>query len=289
MMQLRTKNYYHQKVADVLFYINNNIGGDLSVKTLSEIFGISFFHFHRILRASIDEPLGNYIDKIRLETALKLIRYSKDNLSEIAISIGFNDISSFSKAFSKEFGISPRDFKDDKNIILNTHVDYKVEKNKLVHNIKPKMIITNDKNIYFIRLKAKYGSELVAKAWDELADFATKNKLFGWKPDIFSIYYDDPDVVGIDSCISEVCIASAKEVLLSGRVGAKQLKGGKYAVFRYKGPYDYLWDLYILIYKDWLMNTDIKLRDFPTIEKYLNFSPKTDPNRLLTEIYLPIE
>jgi AraC family transcriptional regulator len=289
MIQEKTQHYYQQKVTEVLQYINNNIGGDLSVKTLSSHFGISFFHFHRILRAALDEPLGSYIDRDRLETAVKLIRYSNDTLSEIATNIGFNDLSSFSKAFSKEFGISPNEYRNDINTILNTHIDFYFDKNAIVGNLKPKIINVSDKMVYYIQLKTKYGSDVVYKAWDELEDFAAKNKLFGWRPEFFAIYYDDPDIIPIDECISDVCFSSRKEVKLSGSVNSKLITGGKYAVFRYKGSYEHLWNLYVAIYKDWLMCTDFKLRDCPSIEKYLNYTPKTKPEKLLTEIYLPID
>ena len=132
-------------------------------------------------------------------------------------------------------------------------------------------------------------SDVVSKAWDELAGFAAENKIIGWKPDIFSIYYDDPDITDIDLCSSDICIATSKILREEGRIRFKTVPGAKYLVFRYKGSYDYLWDIYNCIYKDWILQSDYKLLDMPSVEKYLTYSHNTKEEDQLTEIYIPIE
>lgn len=288
-MQQETTSYYQQKADEVIRYIHNHLADDLNVKVLSEKFGISFFYFHRILKASLNEPLGSYINRTRLETAVRLIRYSDGQLSDIAVSIGYSDVSSFSKAFSKEFGLSPQEFKTNKEIVLNTHIDYRInDSGTIVSDIKPKIITLPDKKVVFISVIGKYGGDEVIKAWDDLIGFAMQSKLIGWKPDFFSIYYDDPDELGAENCTSDICMATKKQVIPRGQIGYKTVTGGKFAVFRYKGPYERLWELYESIYRGWVLTTNTKLRDLPSVEKYLSYSPKTKPENLLTEIYLPI-
>lgn len=290
MIQDKTISYYHQKASEVLQYINNNIGSDLNIRYLAERFHISFYHFHRIMRAFLDEPLGEYINRVRLETAVSLLKYSSEPLTSIAGNIGYADLSSFSKAFSREFGISPTEFRNDQSLVLNTHIDYRMNSDrKIIVQLKPKIITLPDKKVCYIHVTGKYGSDEVQKAWDELEEFSKRYKLPGWRPEFFAIYYDDPDVVDPDLCSSDVCIATKKDLKEEGRIKFKTIKGEKCMVFRYKGPYEQLWDIYDYIYKDWIIKTDHTLRDLPTFEKYLNFSPQTKPENLLTEIYIPIE
>jgi AraC family transcriptional regulator len=242
------------------------------------------------MKAALDEPLGEYINRVRLETAIKLLRYSNEPVIEIANNVGYSDLSSFSKAFSKEFGISPNDFRNDKSIVLNTHIDYRIgNEKKIIVNLKPKIISVPDKKVCYINVVGKYGSEVTYKAWDELGDFALQNKLIGWKPELFAIYYDDPDVIDINLCSSDICIVTTKNFKEDEKIKSKTIKGFKYLVFRYKGSYDYLWDIYNYIYRDWILQSDYKLIDAPSFEKYLNFSHNTKPEKLLTEIYIPIE
>ncbi|MFH1197092.1 MAG: AraC family transcriptional regulator [bacterium] len=288
-MREGTVTYYQQKIDEVLIYVSNNLGGDLSIKTLAEYSCISHFHFHRLMKAAFNEPLGSYIDRVRIDTAVKLIRYSNETLLEIALKIGYNDLSSFSKAFSKEFGISPSDFKNDNTMILNTHVDYRIDvPGNFIADIKPKVKTVPDKDVIYIRVKGKYGGDETLKAWNEMTAFVRGRNLLGWNPDVFSIYYSDPDEVGDNNCISDICMVTKKDMTLSSRIQKQKVEGGKFASFRYQGPYERLWDVYNYIYKHWLMTTDFKLRDKPIIEKYLTLSEKTKPEDLITEIYLPI-
>ena len=158
MIQNKTITYYQKKTADVLQYISNNAGENLSIRILSGLFGISFYHFHRIMKAALNEPLGEYINRVRLETSLKLLRYSTEQLTEIAQNIGYSDLSSFSKAFTKEFGISPLEYRNDKSIILNTNIDYRISnERKIIVNLKLKIISVPDKKVCYITVKGKYG------------------------------------------------------------------------------------------------------------------------------------
>jgi AraC family transcriptional regulator len=290
MIQEKTVNYYQQKVTEVLSYIDNHLGDDLNVKYLAERFGISHFHFHRIMQAAINQPLGNYINNRRLDLAAKLIRYSNEPLGEIAIHIGYNDLSSFSKAFTKTFGISPQIYRNDKMITLNTHIDYFAHGNTVVcKEIIPKMITLPPIQVYSIEVTGRYGGTETIEAWDELYDFTLKNRLLEWKPDVFSVYYSDPDVVPDELCESEICVASKKSIPTTGRIQMRKMEGGKFAVFRYKGSYDLLWELYDAIYRSWLPQSGLKLCDSPFREKYLNYQPTTKPEKLLTEVYIPVE
>jgi AraC family transcriptional regulator len=175
-MQNETTTYHKKKVSEVTNYIDNHLSDDLNVKLLSEQFGISFFHFHRILKAYLNEPIGSHINRARLETTVKLIRYSNEPLSDIAQKIGYNDCSAFSKAFSKEFGLSPQEFKSNKAIGLNTHVDYTInDAGKLNQNIKHKIIQLPDKPVIYTRVKGEYGGEAFNRKWEDFLGFATQN------------------------------------------------------------------------------------------------------------------
>ncbi len=289
-MKNATITYYQRKVEDTLQYVHNHLDENLSINELAQYAGISQFHFHRILKGVLNEPIGAYINKVRLDTAVKLIRYTDESINSIAAKIGYNDVSSFSKAFSKEFGTSPQEYKSNREMLLNTNVDYLIDdKGKLVSEIKPKIFLFPDKKVIYIRVIGEYGGQKVMDAWEQLITFVTQHKLLGWNPEFYSIYYDDPENVGVENCISDLCFVTKKDIVDTSIFKSNQLSRGKYAVFRYKGPYERLWELYNTIYGDWLLTADYKLRDVPTMEKYINYSPKTPPNSLLTDIYIPIE
>lgn len=112
------KPFYKEKLNVIIEYINSHLDSKINIKTLAEISCFSPYHFHRISRALLGEPIGAYISRVRLETAAKMIRYSTSEIETIAYSVGFETPSSLSKAFKIHFGISPSAYRKNKSITL---------------------------------------------------------------------------------------------------------------------------------------------------------------------------
>lgn len=285
-----TLNYYEQKVDDLIIYIQNNLDKDLNVKTLAEKSNISFFHFHRIVKACLGMPLGTYVNNIRLDTAARIIKYTNENLSDIAIKVGYNDLSAFSKSFIREFGISPSDYRQNKESIISSHINFLFKTDSIVKfDITPKIKIIPDRKVAYIQIRGRYGGKECDEAWNILLDYARTNKIISWNPEAFSIYYDDPEVEGIDNCLFDSCIAIKRITPETDKVKTKQIEGGKYLSFRYKGPYENLWDVYNLIFQEIISHNIYKVKDMPIIENYIKYSVKTKPEKLITEICIPVE
>jgi AraC family transcriptional regulator len=285
-----TSAYYQQKGYDVINYIHNHLSEELNLKLLSEQFGISFFHFQRILKGYLNESLGSYINRIRLEKALEIIRYSDLPISEIALQIGYSDCSAFSKAFSREFGFSPQKFKSNNQIVLNTHIDFRISNtDRLVSDLKPKIVVLADKPVVFTKFKGDFTGQEYNLVWDKFWDVVTRNNILSWKPDVFSAFYDNPFETPSSDCRAECCIATNKKASDAGNVETRTFTGGKYAMFRYKGPHERLLEINGFLLKKWLNKSTLQYRNSPLLEKYLNNYRYVDPYSLLTEIYIPIE
>lgn len=291
MSREATTNYYQSKVQEVIHYIENNLDQELSIKTLAERSNISFYHFHRIFKASVGTPLGTYINRLRLDTAAKLIRYSGISIGEIALKIGYNDVSAFSKSFTREFSITPTDYRQNRESLINSSIDLQWNHENIEnYHLRPKIKIVPPIHALCIEVRGEYGGQGTEEAWKALIDYATSNRLIGWNPDAFSIYYDDPDEKGIDNCLSDLCIAVRKKVNPDAPLKIKEIEGGKFLVFRYQGPYEKLWHVYNHLFKEHFLRADkYKLRDAPILEKYIKYSEKTRPENLLTDILIPVD
>ncbi|MBU0763534.1 MAG: GyrI-like domain-containing protein [Bacteroidetes bacterium] len=282
-----TKKDYHERINKVLLYINAHLEENLELEKLATVSNFSVFHFHRILRAHLNESVGLYIYRVRMDTAAKLISLTEMQINEIGWKVGYDTPSSFSKAFRKRFGVSPQEYRNADNEALNYNVSF--DKSKTEIEMKTKIKELNEKRIIFIHAIGKYGDESISPAWDKLIDFAKKNRLFGWKTEFFGICHDDPGVTEEDKCRYDACITIAKEVKPEGEVGVTTISGGKYAIFRVKGSYEQLDKAYTYIFRTWLPESGYKLRDVPSLEKYLNSPKRTKPHKLQTEIYIPVE
>lgn len=97
---------YNEKIADVLSYINENLSKDLSVDELASRTYLSRYHFMRLFKEQTGYTVHNYIRQKRLTLAARLIRDGM-SASHAAAECGFSDYSTFHRAFTSTFGVSP--------------------------------------------------------------------------------------------------------------------------------------------------------------------------------------
>lgn len=284
-MKLDTHNEYHKQINKVVDYINFNLTKSIDLKSLADIANISEFHFHRIFKAFIGEPLGAYLTRLRLESAAQKLRTTKFNLEQIAEKTGYQSQHSLSKAFKKHFGITPTAFRNIETFWGSKH---KKEETILL-DIEPIIKELDKKEFVYIRIISKYGSdEEYALGWKKIWDFAKQNSILDFSNEYLGLSFDDPNITKENKCRFYACITTNKKIKPSGEFGISFIEKGKYAIFTLKGDYSGLQKLYNYIYCNWLPNCPYKLRNTMPFEKYLNNPDKVKKEELLTEIYIPI-
>ncbi len=82
-----------------------------SVESLAEHVNMSISQLSRKLNALIDQPPGQLIRSLRLQRAADLLAQKAGSVSEVCYKVGFNDNAYFSRAFKKQFGCSPSEYK----------------------------------------------------------------------------------------------------------------------------------------------------------------------------------
>ena len=92
-------------------YIEEHLEEDLSLEKLSEVFYASKYHIAHVFKDNIGLSIHQYITKKRLNLCREAIS-GKMGITEAYHKFGFGDYSSFYRAFKKEYGISPKDFRD---------------------------------------------------------------------------------------------------------------------------------------------------------------------------------
>jgi AraC family transcriptional regulator len=104
-------NFYVSVINDVVDYIEWNMGENLQLGDLSKRAGISDFHFNRIFKTVTGITLKQYVLGRKLTHALEQLRNTDQSVIEIALDLGFEYPEVFSRAFKKQFGLSPSDFR----------------------------------------------------------------------------------------------------------------------------------------------------------------------------------
>jgi signal transduction histidine kinase/ligand-binding sensor domain-containing protein/DNA-binding response OmpR family regulator len=85
---------------------------DFSTEEFGEELGMSRMQVHRKLKALTGKSAIQYIRKVKLDKAKKMIQEKNGNISEIAYSLGFGSPAYFTKCFKEEFGHPPSEISD---------------------------------------------------------------------------------------------------------------------------------------------------------------------------------
>ncbi len=285
------KAFYEQNLNIIIEYIHNNLDRKIDIKTLAEISNLSLFHFHRISRALLREPIGAYISRARLETAAKMIRYTSLDIESIAYNVGFETPSSLSKQFKARFGISPSAYRKDKSFTIKKTESMLTlfKRDKTLNIKKPKILNIEEKTCIYLRLQGHYSTLNYVAAYEKLWKEVKAQKLFTAGIEHLGLSYNDPHVTDSDKLRYDTCLIIKKDASPTGDIGVKTLKSGKFAVFLYKGSYEFFQDVYDYIFNDWFLNSQYELREETVREKHISNPERTEPHELKTEIYIPIK
>ena len=284
-MKTVTKNDYIRRINKVVEYINNHLDDRLDLRKLASVANLSDYHFHRIFKGIIGEPPIAFIARLRRETAAQLLRYSPLSVEDIAFNIGYESASSLSKAFRDQYNITPTEYRTNKDI----YIMKKVETASGITLKEPKIVELEPQSIIYVALTGEYGSLDYNDAYARLWACVKEQKLFTKGIETICLSYDDPKITESYRQRTDVCLVVHKPARPDGEVCCKELQGGRYAVFFYQGAYSNLSSVYDAIFGKWLTANPYELRNVPVFEKYLNNSRKTAPEKLKTEIYLPIK
>jgi len=94
-------------------YIMQNYQEDISLQDLSDVAAYSPWQALRIFSEITGKTPFAYIRDIRLSEAAKKLRDSKLSVLDIALSLAFGSHEGFTKAFSRQFGLSPKQYRKE--------------------------------------------------------------------------------------------------------------------------------------------------------------------------------
>ena len=276
---------YYQRFNEVLKHIHFHLDEKLDLDKLASIALVSKHHFHRLIKAYLGESLGSYINRIKVETGAKLLKYSDNSISEIAYKIGYETPTSFNKSFKKQFGVSPSEFRKNPNhsfeIIKNSTKKITFDLTQETKTIQPILVLSNQSK-GLINMIDK------TEVWGELMKFSKKNHLLNPQTNLYGITWDDPSITSKQYIRYDACISIEKEIKHS-RFVIKEIGGGKYMCFTFKGDYKYLGDVYDQIFREYILSKKVSLREEVLFDQYLNDINATASDELLTVIYIPIQ
>ena len=104
------------QAARIQAFVDENLQTTIRTSHLSAIAGLSTWHFSRSFKQTFGESPHAYVIRKRLETACHLMMTSSASLTEIALSVGFSDLSHLASRFRQAFGQRPSSWRRERQI-----------------------------------------------------------------------------------------------------------------------------------------------------------------------------
>lgn len=106
--EISTGNKY---VEEAKKYMKIHFPYKITVTQVAEALNISDRYLYNLFVKQESIPPKKYLSKLKINRACDMLKNSSCSVSEVAISVGFDDVLAFSRFFSKSLGISPTEFR----------------------------------------------------------------------------------------------------------------------------------------------------------------------------------
>lgn len=109
-IQDTTSHHSSLNLSDVLKYIEENYR-TITLDDVCEKFNYSRGHIQRVFKQSTGFTFLEFVTRIKINRACKLLQNDSLTVQNIAEELGFNDDSSFYRSFKKQTGLSPSEYR----------------------------------------------------------------------------------------------------------------------------------------------------------------------------------
>ena len=98
-------------VDEVQSYISQHYAERLTLTDIANQFYISPYYLSRLFKRHAGVNVSTYVNKVRVEQAKGMLRYSLLPVADVACACGFNDPNYFSRVFARIMGIPPSEYR----------------------------------------------------------------------------------------------------------------------------------------------------------------------------------
>ena len=280
------RRLYAQRMAAAIRYIEANLEGDLRLPVLAARAHSSVFHFHRQFRAHTGIPLARYVRLLRLRRASQQLAFEPGcSITDIALSAGFDNAESFSRAFRQLHGEAPSQFRAapqwrewQTQPLIRAGTD-------LMH-YPVELIDFPSTRVAAVEYQGPPQHMLSASA--KLIAWRRRNGVSPGQGQTFALFYDDPESVIEAQFRFVVGVSFEGEVTPNPEgVRSKLIAGGRCARVRHHGSREHI-PAADFLYRMWLPDSGERLRDHPLMMHLVNVGPDLNPAQMITDVYLPL-
>lgn len=254
-------NLYIRMVNEVIDYIEKNINQTLTLQGIAEKFYVSEFHFSRLFKIITGINLKQYILGRKLTVASQSLKTQDNTVTGVALDYGFEYPEVFSRAFKKQFGISPSLYKNGSYTIEEITKAEVVERN--ISNIKGTFTIKEN----YIYLDGFHLEGVFIEVNERSSDFDTNLDTTGSNfLNTYLDYFEDKNLYSVVNCheddSGEYTVFFGAKLSPDNHIGkldSRIIPAGWYACFKYYGNMLDMRTTFVDDFYRWIMIKEIEL------------------------------
>lgn len=267
--------------------ISDNLSEPMLVQQLSDRVGLSKFHLHRIFAAQTGFELSEYMQRRKMERALAMLTKDNNSVIDVALAVGYESHSSFSRVFKQSFGVTPNQVRQGSK--PEPLIQYKKKNKGEFEQIETKWLYLPETKVlgkYCKGFSQSSFAEIANEKYQELTELSARKGYLKSEP------------VGVALTNPWSNKAEEAEFFCGFLSGLEQYgteleqyiwPAGNYICSTYTGPYQQMWQYISRLHSLWVEQNNIKLATRQVVQKYLNHPAFTAPENLQTELYFLVK
>ena len=289
---------YHRRLCRAIDFISANLTSNLSVADIAQAASFSSFHFQRLFHAIIGESVAGYVRRLRLESAARrLVHGQPQDVTGLAIELGFSSSQNFAKAFKKHFGVTPTQFRRDSAGLSAEAQTWDSPRETLAicemterDEVVPSAVVRSlqARRVVYRRHFGSYQDAGVQTAFDALQRWAETRGLHR-EDGYLGIPWDDAEITPNIKCRFDACLVVLDDEFFGRSVNTQSIPAGRYASIRTKISDNDFHRPWTLLMRDWMPHSGFQPADGPRFELYHSDGSRSAQGMWDIEVCLPVK
>lgn len=222
---------YVERINRAIDHVMRHLADPLPLEEVARAACFSPFHFHRLFKALVGETVHDFVKRVRLEQALRLLSHRRQmSLTEVALACGFSSSSDFSRSFRARYGVPPRRFDlqgqrgDGRRQLVEAvwpeggrQPLQRLPPGRNPDGFVARVRAVPARRVAYLRVFRPYEGDGVARAAQRLVAWARARGLAGgqW----LGYQWEDPEIVPLAHCRYDVGLEIPHGVPVDGDIG----------------------------------------------------------------------
>ena len=108
----------------IIDYCTAHFAENLSLSTLERELHLNKYYISHLFSSKLGLRFNDYVNSLRINEACRLLLGSDHSVTDVSEAVGFNTLRTFNRAFTKQMGVSPTEYRRGKEQTSPSHVSF---------------------------------------------------------------------------------------------------------------------------------------------------------------------